>query len=90
MCHSNSQVMANEKLENLDDKQLKKRKKFLFFIIGICIGLLIVMGVLIGIGKENTSSLLPVGLALIVVIMPLTLVIKKNRNLPILPETIQK
>ena len=68
--------------EKLDIEQLQKRKKFLFFIIGICIGLLIVMGVLVGIGKENTSSLLPVGLALIVVIMPVALVIKKiNKKL---------
>ena len=68
--------------EKLDIEQLQKRKKFLFFIIGICIGLLIVMGVLVGIGKEKISFLLPVGLALIVVIMPLALVIKKiNKNL---------
>ena len=58
--------MANERLEDLSIEELKKRKKFVFFIMGVCIGVsLISLGLMAFKGRlESISSFVP-GLALI-------------------------
>jgi formate/nitrite transporter FocA (FNT family) len=61
--------MAKEKLEDLSSEQLKKRKKFAYFIMGICAGVsifsIVMMLVQIVKGKfESISSFIP-GIVLI-------------------------
>lgn len=60
--------MAKERLEDLSNESLNKRKKFVFFIIGICIGTAIVsLGIMVWKGKsENFLTLIP-GLSLILI-----------------------
>jgi membrane protein CcdC involved in cytochrome C biogenesis len=74
--------MAKEKLEDFTTEQLKKRRKFASFIVGILIGLFIVsmtIAVLesLDIGEWGNSSTLVPGLACLVVAIPMVVSFKK-------------
>jgi hypothetical protein len=73
--------MAKEKLEDLSIEELKKRKKFAFLIVGVCIGISLVS---LGLGLlsffkgrlEGISSFVP-GLVLIMIAVIMSLGVKK-------------
>jgi len=65
-------IMAKKNLEDLSSEQLKKRKRFAYFIMGICAGVSIISIVIILIqmvkGRlESISSLVP-GIVLIMIV----------------------
>ena len=74
--------MANEKLEDFTTEQLRKRRKFASFLVGILVGLFIVsmtIAVLqsLNFGEWGDSSTLVPGLACLVVAIPMVVSFKK-------------
>jgi len=74
--------MAKEKLEDFTTEQLRKRRKFASFMVGILIGLFIVsitIAVLesLDIGEWGNSSTLVPGLACLVVALPMVVSVRK-------------
>ena len=67
--------MSNEKIDSMPEAKLIKRKKFIVFIIGICIGLFLVFLVLLFmlISKDDSRDfvILVPGLILPIIILPL-------------------
>ncbi len=59
--------MAKEKLEDLCNGVLRKRKKFVFFIMGVCFGMsFFIFCLMIFIGKPESTIILVFGLLLLI------------------------